>query len=162
MRVTSTKRKALKLYGNRRSRRYEPQFHCGASHRTVLAYYCHAIAACRNCLVPSLGYSSFKSSQVKYCNCNCNLIAATSYNRVEQPSCTSSKEKGGSRSRGSRERASSTASARGARSVRFSLSRFRFRFCFLLFAKASPPIYRPTTKKISGEQQPWPCRTPPR
>ena len=64
MRVTSTKRKALKLYGNRRSRRYEPQFHCGASHRTVLAYYCHAIAACRNCLVPSLGYSSFKSSQV--------------------------------------------------------------------------------------------------
>ena len=65
MRVTSTKRKALKLYGNRRSRRYEPQFHCGASHRTVLAYYCHAIAACRNCLVPSLGYSSFKSSQVK-------------------------------------------------------------------------------------------------
>ena len=65
MRVTSTKRKALKLYGNRRSRRYEPQFHCGASHRTVLAYYCHAIAVCRNCLVPSLGYSSFKSSQVK-------------------------------------------------------------------------------------------------
>ena len=64
MRVTSTKRKALKLYGNRRSRRYEPQFHCGASHRTVLAYYCHAIAVCRNCLVPSLGYSSFKSSQV--------------------------------------------------------------------------------------------------
>ena len=64
MRVTSTKRKALKLYGNRRSRRYEPQSHCGASHRTVLAYYCHAIAVCRNCLVPSLGYSSFKSSQV--------------------------------------------------------------------------------------------------
>ena len=70
MRVTSTKRKALKLYGNRRSRRYEPQFHCGASHRTVLAYYCHAIAACRNCLVPSLGYSSFKSSQVNQTEVN--------------------------------------------------------------------------------------------